>query len=188
MKKFLTWAAICCLLFLDFSCSSSSSTPAAKDSASTMSTAPATPPQAEFADARYTGLGKKVMSQLSSGDIKGMMDSYADDAVYSWSSGDSLAGKTAIDKYWTDRRAKVIDSLEFLSDIWLPMKVNRPQQGPDVPGIWLLNWCMVHVKYKNGARLGFWVHTDYHFNQADKIDRQITYIDRAPINKALATH
>jgi len=185
MKKSIAWAVLCCLLF---SCTNPSSGPAAKDTTAAMTSAPATPPQSEFADARYTDIGKKVMSQLSSGDIKSMMENYADDAVYSWSAGDSLAGKAAIDNYWTMRRSKVIDSLQFSRDIWLPLKVNRPQQGPDVTGIWLLNWTEVHVKYKNGARLAMWVHTDYHFNQADKIDRQITYIDRAPINKALGMH
>jgi hypothetical protein len=185
MKKSLTWAAWCCLLF---SCTNSTTAPNSKDTTSAMNAAPATPPQSEFADARYTEMGKKVMSQLASGDIKGMMDGYADNAVYIWSAGDSLAGKAAIDKYWTDRRSKVIDSVSFANDIWLPLKVNRPQQGPDIPGIWLLSWTEVHVKYKTGPKLVFWVHTDYHFDQADKIDRQITYIDRAPINKALGMH
>ncbi|MBS1601202.1 MAG: hypothetical protein JST42_00945 [Bacteroidetes bacterium] len=185
MKKSLVWAAGCCLLF---SCTNSSNAPGTKDTTSAMSAAPATPPQSEFADARYTEIGKKVMSQLASGDIKGMMDEYADNAVYNWSAGDSLAGKGAIEKYWMDRRANVVDSLSFAKDIWLPLKVNRPQQGPDVPGVWLLNWTEVHVKYKKGPRLVFWVHTDYHFDQADKIDRQITYIDRAPINKATGMH
>ena len=185
MKKSFAWAAACCLLF---SCTNSSTGPSTKDTTSAMTAAHATPPQSEFADARYTEMGKKVMSQLESGDIKGMTDAYADDAVYLWSAGDSLAGKAAIDKYWTDRRAKVIDSVKFLNGIWLPIKVNRPQQGPDIPGVWLLSWNEVHVKYKTGAKLVFWVHTDYHFNQADKIDRQVTYIDRAPINKALGMH
>lgn len=189
MKKSLAWAVGCCLFFFCFSCTSPSSGPAAgKDTAATMAAAPATPPQSEFADARYTELGKKAMSQLASGDIKGMMDSYADNAVYIWSAGDSLAGKAAIESYWMERRGKVIDSLQFNYDIWLPLKVNRPQQGPDIPGVWLLNWAEVHVKYKKGPKMVFWVHTDYHFNQADKIDRQVTYIDRAPINKALGTH
>ena len=186
MKKTLAWAAICCLLF---SCTNSSPESSAKDTTSATSTTPAgPPPQSEFADARYTELGKKVMSQLASGDIKGMLESYADNAVYSWSSGDSLAGKEAIGNYWTMRRSKVIDSVQFSNMIWLPIKVNRPQQGPDVPGIWLLCWNEVHVRYKNGSKLGFWVHTDFHFDNADKIDRQITYIDRAPINKALGVH
>lgn len=185
MKKSIFWATGCCLLF---SCTNSSNAPSTKDTTSAMTAAPATPPQAEFADARYTEMGKKVQSQLASGDIKGMIENYADDAVYSWSAGDSLAGKAAINNYWTMRRGKVIDSLQFSMGIWLPMKVNRPQQGPDIPGVWLLSWAEVHVRYKNGAKLAFWVHTDYHFNQADKIDRQVTYIDRAPINKALGMH
>jgi hypothetical protein len=30
------------------------------------------------------------------------------------------------------------------------------------------------------------IHTDMHFNDADKIDRVIQYLDRVPINAALA--
>lgn len=182
MHKFLPWAVGCCLLF---SCNNASKEPSPKDSG-TASATPAPPPQSEFADARYTEMGKKMLAQFASGDITGWLDNFADNAVYSWSSGDSLAGKTAMNNYWKDRRGKVIDSIEFSNDIWLPIKVNRPQKGPDQPGIWLLGWYEVHVKYKNGARLGFWVHHDSHFNSADKIDRYIQYIDRAPINKALA--
>jgi hypothetical protein len=117
--------------------------------------------------------------------MDGWLDGYADNAMYRWSSGDSLAGKQAISNYWRERRTKVIDSIQFSNDIWLPMKINRPQKGPDIPGIWLLGWYQVNVKYKNGAKLMFWVHSDLHYNSSDKVDLAIQYIDRAPINKAL---
>ena len=185
MQKLLPWAVGCCLLF---SCNNASNTPSAKDSGASTAATPAPPPQSEIADARYTEMGKKALAQFASGDMTAWTDNFADNAVYIWSSGDSLAGKAAITSYWKERRSKVIDSIEFVNDIWLPMKVNRPQKGPDMPGIWLLNWYEVHVKYKNGARLGFWIHHDYHYNDADKIDRVVTYLDRAPINKALGSH
>jgi intergrase/recombinase len=70
----------------------------------------------------------------------------------------------------------------------LPLKVNKPQKGPDVAGVWLLGWYQVHVKYKNGKKLAFWVHTDNHYDANDKIDITVQYIDRAPINKALGMH
>jgi hypothetical protein len=182
MQRFLPLAVGCCLLF---SCNNAPTETSAKDSASAAKAAPATPPQSEFADARYTEMGKKAIAQMSSGDVTAWLDNFADNAVFTWSSGDSLAGKTAIGNFWKDRRSKVIDSLQFFNDIWLPMKVNRPQKGPDMPGVWVLAWYEVHVKYKNGARLGFWVHDDCHYNDADKIDRYIQYIDKAPIAKAL---
>ena len=31
-----------------------------------------------------------------------------------------------------------------------------------------------------------WIHTDYHFDANDKIDQVVQYIDRAPINAAIA--
>jgi len=184
MKKFFFIAAGCCLLA---SCTNQPSEPAnteTKDSVTSAKT-PTMPPQAEFADARYTEMGKKHLAQLASGDIDGWMEAFADDAKFYWSAGDSLDGKTAIANYWRERRTKVIDSLRFSMDIWLPMKVNRPQQGPDMPGNWLLSWNMVDVKYKNGKKLSFWVHSLQHYNNNDKVDRYIQYIDRAPIVKAL---
>ena len=143
-------------------------------------------PQSEFADAKYTEWGKAMMKQFESGDIDGWMNSFADNAVYIWSAGDSLAGKAKIAEYWKNRRSTVIDSIQFLNDIWLPIKVNTPQKGPDLAGVWLLNWYQASVKYKNGKRLLFAVHSDYHYDSNDKVDRVIQYIDRAPINAALA--
>jgi hypothetical protein len=148
---------------------------------------PGPPPQSEFADSKYVEMGKKGIDQLASGDIAGWMDAFADNAVYAWSSGDSLTGKQAISDYWTNRRTKVIDSLTFTNDIWLPIKVNRPQKGPDRVGVWLLCWYQVGVKYKNGKKLGMWIHTDMHFNNNDKIDRLINYLDSGPIKAALGT-
>lgn len=183
MKKLLSLATGCCFLL---ACNNKPAEPTTAMTKDTMSTAKSTEvPQAEFADAKYTEMGKKGLAQLASGDVNAWMDGYADNAIYRWSSGDSLVGKTAIADYWKNRRGKVIDSLQFSNDIWLPLKVNRSQKGPDVPGIWLLAWYQVNVRYKNGKKLQFWIHNDLHYDKNDKIDIAIQYIDRAPINKAL---
>lgn len=180
MKKLLSLVTGC---FILFSCNNNktadTTTVAPKDSLIKHT------PQAEFADDRYVEMGKETFAQFVAGDIDGWLSAYADSAMYRWSAGDSLSGKTAIAKYWKERREKAIDSLMVSNDIWLPIKVNTPQRGPDIPGIWLLTWHQVNVKYKNGQRLMFWVHTDMHYNSDDKIDLVIQYIDRAPINKAL---
>jgi hypothetical protein len=145
-----------------------------------------TPPQSEFADAKYTEIGKKMLAQFESGDIAGWLANFSDNAVYSFSAGDSLAGKPEIEKFWKDRRMNVIETIKFSNDIWLPIKVNTPQRGPDLPGVWLLSWYQVDVKYKAAAApLTFWIHSDHHFGADDKIDRTVQYIDRAPINQAL---
>jgi hypothetical protein len=184
MKKILILAASCMVLF---ACSNDkkNETKTGEATKSSDGDKDKTVPQSEFADAKYTEWGKKLIAQMSSGDMDGWLSNYADNAVYLWSAGDSLAGKTAIDKYWRDRRMNVIDSISFSNDIWLPIKVNTPQRGPDAAGIWLLSWYQVNVKYKNGKKLMFWTHLDHHFDANDKIDRSIQYIDRAPINAAL---
>jgi hypothetical protein len=185
MKEILVFAAACCILL---ACNNSPEKSTTNETKDTVSMAPATKnPQSEFADAKYVEMGKKGLDQLSAGNVDTWLDAFADNAIYRWSSGDSLAGKTAIANYWKERRTKIIDSIQFSNDIWLPLKVNRPQKGPDVPGIWLLGWYQVNVKYKNGKKLQFWVHADQHYNSSDKVDIYIQYIDRAPINKALGT-
>jgi hypothetical protein len=144
-----------------------------------------TPPPVAFADQKYIDMGKKAWEQFESGDIDGWASRFSDNAIFRWSAGDSLAGKAAIVKYWKDRRMNVIDAIDFSNEIWLPLTVNQPQ-GPESKGTWLLNWYRVKATYKNKQSLTFWVHTDMHFNNDNMIDECIQYIDRAPINAALA--
>lgn len=138
----------------------------------------------EFADPKYMEMGKKQLMQMEKADMDGWINNFADTAVFAWSGGDSLAGKNAIGQYWRERRMNVVDSVHFTNAIWLPMKVNQPQ-SVETPGIWLLSWYQVNVKYKNGKNLSFWVHNVMHYNSADKIDWVMQYIDRAPVNAAL---
>jgi hypothetical protein len=180
MKRVYFFVA-CCIALV--SCNSNSADQAAtKDTTSMAQAKPPAP--AEFADMKYADMVKKSSAQLSSGDIDGWLTQFSDSARYLWSSGDSLVGKAAIAKYWKDRRANVIDSISFDNSIYLPIKVNQPQ-SVEAPGIWVLGWTMVHVKYKNGKKLVFWEHIDFHFNGNDLVDQQIAYLDRAPINAAL---
>jgi hypothetical protein len=185
MKRFFILAAFAVVLF---ACNNDKTDEAktTESTASTSSDKDKKPQQAEFADPKYVEWGKKMSGQLSSGDIDGWLSNYADNAKFRWSSGDSLSGKDAIGKYWKDRRGNVIDSIAFTNDIWLPIKINTPQMGPDRAGVWLLSWYMVNVKYKNGKKLVFWAHIDHHFDANDKIDETIQYIDMAPIKAALA--
>lgn len=142
------------------------------------------PAPVEFADQQYVDIGKKAWALFEVGDIDGWAGKLADNVIYRWSSGDSLAGKAAVIKYWKDRRMNVIDSLQFSHGIWLPLTVNQPQ-SVETKGTWLLNWYNVKATYRNKHTLSFWVHTDMHFNSDNLIDEVISYLDRAPINAAL---
>ena len=143
------------------------------------------PAPVEITDPKYVEIGKGIGAGLTSGDIDAMTSNFADNAKYFWSAGDSLVGKQAIIDYWKDRRGKVIETMSYPQSVWLPIKMNEAQ-GAATAGVWLLVWNQVAVKYKNGKELKFWAHTDYHFDSNDKVDRVIQYIDRAPINAALA--
>jgi hypothetical protein len=139
---------------------------------------------ADFADPKYAEIGKKTLADMEKGDMDAWMDIYADNAVYSWNSGDSLVGKAAIASYWKQRRVNVIEKISFTNDIWLPIKVNQPQ-STEAKGIWLLAWYKTTAKYRNGKEMTQWIHTDYHFDSNDKVDRVIQYVDKAAINAAL---
>lgn len=139
----------------------------------------------EFADSKYTEFGKKSIAAMTSGDMDGWTANFADNAKYYWNGGDSLVGKPAIDKYWRDRRMNVIDSVSFKNDIWLAIKVNKPQQM-EKSGVWLMGWYQVTAKYKGGSSMTQWMHILYHFDENDKVDEVNHFVDRAPIMAAMA--
>ncbi|HNP23292.1 MAG TPA: nuclear transport factor 2 family protein [Panacibacter sp.] len=141
---------------------------------------------AEFADAKYADIGKQGLAALSKGDVDLWMTAMADNVKYYFNGGDSIIGKAAVSDYWKKRRGEVIDTIFFTSDIWLPLKVNAPQQPVQAPGIWLLSWYQVHSSYKaSGKSMVQWIHTDMHFDANDKIDQVIQYLDRSVINAAM---
>jgi hypothetical protein len=139
---------------------------------------------AEFADFKYAEIGKKSLMAMEKGDMDGWIEIYADNAVYVWNNGDSLVGKPAIASYWKQRRANVIETIKFSDAIWLPIMVNTPQ-SVEAKGVWLLGWYKTTAKYRNGKEMTQWIHTDYHFDSNDKVDRVIQYIDRAAIATAM---
>jgi len=178
MKK-LFLLALCIPLFIG--CKKEATEPAAPASPDAPEAASA---PAEFADAKYTAIGKASIAAMEKGDIDGWMANYADDAKYYWNGGDSLVGKPAIDKFWRERRANVIETISFKQDIWLPIKVNKPQQN-EKTGVWLMGWYEVTAKYQKGGSMTQWMHILYHFNDQDKIDQVNHFVDRKPIDAAL---
>ena len=160
--------------------------PKPDETAETTSTSSETTPQpAEFADARYTEIGKSGLASMTSGDVDGWASNWADNIVWQWNNGDSVAGKAAVVQYWKERRNNMIDSISFSNHIWLPVKVNQPQ-ATEAAGVWLLSWYSTNAKYKTGKRMMQWIHTAQHFDANDKIDRVVQYLDRVPINAAMA--
>jgi len=156
----------------------------ATDTTATAAASTTEPKAAEIADAKYMDFGRRFLSSFSKGDIDGWLNDWADNGVFVWNNGDSLAGKAAVAKYWKGRWSN-LDSITFANEIWLPMQVNKPQ-SVEQPGTWLLGWYMFNEKFKNGKHVVEWAHDDMHFNSDGKVDRQIHYVDMAPIKAALA--
>jgi hypothetical protein len=158
------------------------SNPSSTDTATT----PAELPQIEFGDWKYKDIAKQGLQYLSDGALDEWGALYAENARYYWSGGDCLIGRDAIVAYWKDRRLNVINTLTYDLDIWLPVKINRPQQNEAV-GNWVFNWSQVTATYKGKeGQIQMWVHSDFHFDDAGKIDFVVQYFDRAPINALLA--
>ena len=126
---------------------------------------------------------KNSVIAFSKGDIDAMTSNYDDNVHFLWSNGDSMVGKKVVQDYYKGRW-KLIDSLNYSDHIVVALNT-RVQQSKFAPtGKWVLIWSFAHVKYKNGKKLDFWVHSVYHHNDAGKIDFIGQYIDRHPIMEA----
>lgn len=139
---------------------------------------------AALADSKYTEIGEKILADMEKGDMDSWMEVYADNAVYELDKGDSLVGKPAIASYWKQRRANVIEKINFEDEMWLPIKVDNPEKS-EAKGTWLHGWFKGTVKNRNEKETTHWVHIDYHFDSNDKVDRVIQYIDRDVVDDPL---
>jgi len=179
MKKFL-FGVLISTIFI--SCADK-----AEDTTTTETSAPTTETKkaaTEVLDLSEAGGVKAGFAALANRDVNAMSANYDDNIAYRWSGGDSAIGKKAVMDYW-NARLKLIDSLSFSEVILLPIKINESQSPQYATlGKWVLAWNFSHVKYKNGKWLHFWVHTDYHYNDAGKVDAVVQYIDRHPIMEA----
>jgi len=142
------------------------------------------PQPIEIGDAKYVELGKQTLKSLAEGNIDGFLNNLSDDAKFTWNYGDSLVGKPAISKYWTDRRGNVIDTLTYSGDIWITLKANEAPPGLQT-GTWVLAWFKATAKYKaTGKSMSQWIHQVHHFDENDKIDYLSQYADRVLIREA----
>jgi hypothetical protein len=182
MKKLLGLIACSALFFACDNSKTAENTDAKTASASSVTASK----DFEFADTKFVDIAKSGMANLVSGDIDAWMTRFADNAIYRWNNLDSLTGKAAITDYWKKRRADVIDSMSLTGDIWMPVKVNKPQAAGQLTGNYALCWHKVYARYKTGKTMTQRIHTVYHFDDNDKIDRVFQYMDRAPIIAAMA--
>jgi hypothetical protein len=173
---------VCSVLL--FSCADDKTAEGAEATAASAPTAE--PNDNEFGDQKFVDIASQGMDDLTKGDVDNWMTKFSDNAVYRWNNMDSLAGKPAIADYWKKRRTDVIDSLSLSNDIWLAIKVNKIQSPLQLTGNYVLGWHTLYAKYKTGKSISQRIHTVFHFDVNDKIDRVTQYLDRAPINAAVA--
>ena len=101
MKKTIAMASA---IFMFIACSSPKTDDKATVTNDSAVAAPAKPPPTEIGDPKYVDIGKSGNAALSSGNIDAWIGSFADNAVYIWNNGDSLAGKPAITAYWKKKK------------------------------------------------------------------------------------
>jgi predicted phage tail protein len=177
MKKFIVIAANCLVLI---ACSDKKT----DDGKSSMSSGSDKKPPTEILDSSNSAPVRSIFTSFSKGDLDGMVANMSDSVMYRWSGGDSLVGKQAVKDYYAGR-LKLIESINFMNEISLPIQINVSQQPKYAPpGKWVLYWTMTQVKYKNGKELNFWQHSVNHFNDGGKIDFVGMYLDRHPIMEA----
>jgi hypothetical protein len=141
-------------------------------------------PATEILDLSEADGVKAGLAAFTKGDVDGMTAGFDDNVRYYFSGGDSLIGKQAVKDYYNGRW-KLIDSLMYSEQIYLPIRINESQSPQYATvGKWILTWGFAHVKYKNNKRLSFWVHTDYYYNDAGKVATVVQYLDRHPIMEA----
>jgi hypothetical protein len=175
-KHFFVWATIAMMMACGTAETPEATEPAAEAAA---------PADVEFTGDQNVAMGKAALTKLSEGNVDAWMEDFADNAMYRWNNGDSLAGKQAISDYWKARRSKDIKTISFSNDIWLSMKVNNPQNNYVLPGQWLMSWYQVDATYSTGKSMTQWIHSTIHLNDAGKIDLMIQYLDRVPIMQAM---
>jgi hypothetical protein len=49
----------------------------------------------------------------------------------------------------------------------------------------VIGWYKTTAKYKGGKSMTQWIHTDFHFDENDKIDEVNQYLDKSAINEAM---
>jgi hypothetical protein len=140
----------------------------------------------EIGNPQLVEITKQSMKALREGNIEAYAASLADNARFYWNYGDSLVGKAAIVDYWKERRTKVIDTLIFTNEVWLPLKANEAPAATVPAGDWVMAWVLSTAKYNTtGKEMTQWIHQTTHFDASGKIDFIAQYLDRVPIQAAL---
>ena len=137
----------------------------------------------ELLDSTMIAPVKSSFDAFTKADVDGFTATYDDNVKLVWSSGDSLVGKQAVKDYYNGRW-KLLESVSFSNDIFLPIQANVSPNNSAPVGKWMLHWVQVNAKYKNGKAITFWLHNASHYGENGKVDYIAQYIDRLPLVEA----
>ncbi|MBK6634724.1 MAG: nuclear transport factor 2 family protein [Chitinophagaceae bacterium] len=150
MKKIIL---VFCMAALLVACNEEKKTDTATEA--TPAAAPAEKPPVEILnDSNLVASTMASFTAFENKDIEGYTTGMADNVMFRWSGGDSLAGKQAVKDYYTGR-FNIIDNIKFSDHISLPLMANASPVANVPTGKWMLSWYKVSVKYKNGKSIAF---------------------------------
>jgi hypothetical protein len=146
----------------------------------------------EIAQQEYANLAEQALSHLVKLDFDAWANMLADDVEFWFPDGDSntrtkLVGKKAVIDWWKNWKATSgIKSMTADDATFLAINaLKAPSNGAiKLTGILVYSFFSNKIVFASGAtalRMNFIAH----FNANKKIDRYITYYDRAPIIKAM---
>ncbi len=131
------------------------------------------PPIAILDSTAGTDLENSIKA-FANGDVNGFTANMDDNIKFYYPGpGDSLLGRDAVNKYYSDRW-KLIDSIRIANPVYLSVNVNR---GPVMPGKWMMAWYSFRINYKSGNGTFLPIHTVAHSNAAGKTDILYMYYD-----------
>src|SRR5688572_29133341 len=142
-----------------------------------------TKPASHILDISEADAVKRGYTSFASGNVDAMISEYDENILYTWSGGDSLHGRNAIEEYWENRWG-VIERMNLINSVVLPIQVNEAQVPGQRLAKYVFFWSMVDIAYKNGKKLHFMMHTVNHYNDAGRIAYVRLYYDRLPIMEA----
>jgi ketosteroid isomerase-like protein len=149
-----------------------------------------TNPNFGIAPIEYADLSQKALDLMSKFEFDAWAEMLADNVIYTFPDGDvdsrtTLEGKAAVVNWWKSWKEKSgVESMTMSEFNHFPLNVTAQPKGGATMG----NYDFVYFSNKmvfGGKPVSLRMNFVLHFNADKKIDRYITYYDRAPIIKAM---
>ena len=132
----------------------------------------------------YVDLARRQLLFYSENKMEEMAALLSDSIHFAWNGGHEFTGKDWTVNYLRHRRNKLIDTIYYTDQFWMPVEIKLPAYQGQRTGQYVYAWTTLHVKYENGKMVNERIHLEYHFDNQKRIDDIMQYIDRVPLLEA----